>query len=405
MDKIKFSVLLPTRNRLNLLKYAVETVIRQDYDNWEIIISDNYSEENIAAYVESLNDTRVKYFRTETFVPVTDNWNHALGKSSGDYIIMLGDDDGLMKGSFRIVSRLIEAHDSPELIYTRALLYAYPGVLPAFPDGFLSVAGCAEFFKKGEKPFFLDKKTAVKLVKRSMNFHVSFDYNMQYSIMSRKLISNIGSVKFFQSPYPDYYATNVAFLKAGRILISPLPLVTIGISPKSFGFFYFNQREEEGVEFLKNIPEPELADRLGSIMLPGSNMNSSWLLAMETIRSRYKSEFNLRVNYRRYRVLQVLHLCQNYFGLGTVTKAQMKELWRRLSTWERISYTTRIFAWFLVERVFTITSTRRRSIRRVLGLTDPLPDFNPKKSESRYRNLLEVFEQVEPEAYLHFAGK
>jgi glycosyltransferase involved in cell wall biosynthesis len=42
---MKFSVLLPTRNRLNLLSYAIETVIRQDYSDWEIIISDNCSEE------------------------------------------------------------------------------------------------------------------------------------------------------------------------------------------------------------------------------------------------------------------------------------------------------------------------------------------------------------------------
>jgi hypothetical protein len=318
---------------------------------------------------------------------------------------MLGDDDGLMKGFFRIVSQLIQRYDAPDLIYTRALLYAYPGVIPAFPDGFLSLAGCASFFKKDEKPFFLDRKTALKMVKRAMNFHVSFDYNMQYSVISRKLINRLGSARFFQSPYPDYYATNVSFLKAERILISPLPLVTIGISPKSFGFFYFNGREEEGVEFLKNIPEPEIAARLSSVLLPGSNMNTSWLLAMETIRSHYESEFNLRVNYRRYRMLQVLHLCQNYFGPGSVTKAQMKELWHLLSKWERISYAARIFTWFLAERVFTLQLRQRKSIRRALGLTDPLPSFNPNKSESQYRNLLEVFEQVEPEACLHWAGK
>ena len=77
---MKFSVLLPTRNRLELLKYAIETVRRQDYDNWEIIISDNYSEEDIAGYIQSLKEPRIKYYRTDSFVPVTDNWNNALEK-------------------------------------------------------------------------------------------------------------------------------------------------------------------------------------------------------------------------------------------------------------------------------------------------------------------------------------
>ncbi len=85
---MKFSVLLPTRNRLDLLSRAIETVRRQDYDNWEIIVSDNFSEENIASYIQLLGDSRIKYFRTDCFIPVTDNWNNALNNSMGDYIIV-----------------------------------------------------------------------------------------------------------------------------------------------------------------------------------------------------------------------------------------------------------------------------------------------------------------------------
>ena len=79
---MKFSVLLPTRNRLDLLYYAVETVRRQDYLDWEIIVSDNFSEEDIAGYIKSLDDSRIKYFRTGKFVPVTDNWNNATTSNS-----------------------------------------------------------------------------------------------------------------------------------------------------------------------------------------------------------------------------------------------------------------------------------------------------------------------------------
>ena len=68
---MKFSVLLPTRNRKELLARAIETVRRQDYENWEIIISDNFSDEDISGYISSLSETRIKYFRTENFVTVT----------------------------------------------------------------------------------------------------------------------------------------------------------------------------------------------------------------------------------------------------------------------------------------------------------------------------------------------
>ena len=78
---MRFSVLLPTRNRLDLLTYAIETVRRQDYDDWEIVVSDNASEQDIAGDIKSLNEPRIKYVRTQEFIPVTDNWNNALRNS------------------------------------------------------------------------------------------------------------------------------------------------------------------------------------------------------------------------------------------------------------------------------------------------------------------------------------
>ena len=48
------SVLLPTRNRLEFLRYAVETVLRQDDQDLEIVVSDNDSEDDIAGHVERL---------------------------------------------------------------------------------------------------------------------------------------------------------------------------------------------------------------------------------------------------------------------------------------------------------------------------------------------------------------
>ena len=103
-----FSILLPTRNRLQLLKYAVETVRRQDFTDWEIVVSDNDSEEDVGAYVSGLRDDRIRYFRTASFVRVTENWNKALMHSTGRWVLMLGDDDGLMPGALNRFAELTE---------------------------------------------------------------------------------------------------------------------------------------------------------------------------------------------------------------------------------------------------------------------------------------------------------
>ena len=92
MTSPRFSVLLPTKNRLGLLVSAIATVQRQDYGNWELIVAAKCSSEDVAGYVLGLNDPRIVYTRSNLFLPVTDNWNRAYDASSGDYLVMLGDD-------------------------------------------------------------------------------------------------------------------------------------------------------------------------------------------------------------------------------------------------------------------------------------------------------------------------
>jgi glycosyltransferase involved in cell wall biosynthesis len=226
---MKFSVLLPTRNRLQYLKLAVQSVLRQNYDDWEIIISDNFSEEDIQGYVLSLKDPRIKYFRTSSFIPVTDNWNCALEKSTGDYVIMLGDDDALRDGYFDRVLGYIQNYNSPDFIYSSAYLFVYPNVIPKNKNGTLHFWANASFFVGKKDPFFLDENSALELVRQTLNFKVVFNYNFQFSLVKKSFIAELIKFgNFFQSPYPDYYATTAMFLKAKRVLAVPDPLVVVG---------------------------------------------------------------------------------------------------------------------------------------------------------------------------------
>lgn len=393
---MKFSVLLPTRNRLDLLSYAIETVRRQDYDDWELIVSDNCSGEDVEGYVRSLGDPRIKYFRTEKFVPVTDNWNNALEKCDGDYVIMLGDDDCLMKGYFSTLKEVIEKYGSPDLVYTSAFLYAYPGVLPGCPEGFLRSYSRGRIFKSAQEPFWLDRAEAKALAESSLNFRVRFDYNMQFSLVSSKLIKKMAKYgRFYQSPYPDYYASNAMMLKAARILIVPLPLVTIGISPKSFGFYYFNDAERAGNQFLQNLPDPEMARRLQPVLLPGTDMNTSWLLSMETLAQNFGRESDVHVNYRRYRFLQIGAVYSGLILRKTGADASLTELRRRMTVAERAFYGLPLA---LVALIASILPGRYRELiaSMVIRATGSHPAHASANIQGEFATILDVFEEVSP---------
>ena len=165
---MKISVLLPTRDRLELLRHAVTSITRLEDPDYEIVISDNCSSGDVEGYVASLGTARVRYVRTPEVLSVTENWNNALAHSTGDYVLMIGDDDALLAGYFTRTRRLIAEFDHPQVIYHSALLYSYPGVTPGMPDGQLRPYGYAPFLRGADRPFRLPTKEARRLfAKRS----------------------------------------------------------------------------------------------------------------------------------------------------------------------------------------------------------------------------------------------
>lgn len=389
-------MLLPTRNRLEYLRYAVETVRRQDYPDWEIVVADNASVEDVERHVRSLSDERILYSRSDQFLPVTENWNRALERSSGDFVIMLGDDDGLMKGYFRRVRQLVEEYGSPDLIYTSGYLYAYPGVLPGYPAGILHHYRNASFLRSAREPFWLSSEAARRLVRDSLNFKMKFTFNMQYFLVARSLIDDLrrdGSV--FQSPFPDYYASNSLLLNARRILVEPRPLVAIGITPKSYGYYLFNNREPEGVEFLHGAERAGWALPDQHPLLPGTNMNSSWLLAMEAIVKTYGRRDGLRVNYGRYRRLQIVHVLRGHIE-GTVDEDVLTEVKSKMHPWERVAFGALLVGVSLGLKVFQ--GRRRALFRRIVSRAHrrlrASVEWNPAGAVRTYRDMLEVFDAV-----------
>jgi glycosyltransferase involved in cell wall biosynthesis len=400
---MKFSVLLPTRNRLEYLRFAVESVRRQNFDNWELIISDNCSEDDVAGFVASLADPRILYHRTESFVPVTENWNNALEKSSGEWVIMLGDDDCLMQDYFAIVSRLIQRFGSPEFIYSSAKVFAYPGVVPDAPSGYVQDYGYASFLRGAKEPYVLGSREMHQLVRHSVNFRIRLGFNMQFATVSRSLINRVSADgPFFRSPFPDYFAMNAMLLKARMMLVCPYPLVTIGITKKSYGFFHYNRKESEGVEFLKSVPSRESAEKLGRVLLPGSNINNGWLFAMQTLSDVYGEEFKLRPNYRRYRFVQHFQTLRDYHVERAIAPEKVAQYRRQLVLWERIIYgigewlafgggrqvgvKIKTLVAFLWQRFFPDLRT---------SPTTFLPWF-AEREEGRFRNIMEVFESIHP---------
>ena len=86
-----FSVIIPTYNRVDLLRRALESVWAQDFHDYEIVVVDDGSHDETMAYLESLGG-KVRAFRQENAGPGAAR-NLAASHAQGDYLAFLDSDD------------------------------------------------------------------------------------------------------------------------------------------------------------------------------------------------------------------------------------------------------------------------------------------------------------------------
>lgn len=91
----KVSVIIPTRNRSELLEQAIQSILNQKYKDYEILISDNQSSDNTSIAVSKLikKHKNIRYFKTSHSLSMVENWNNVLPNLKSKYFSLLMDDD------------------------------------------------------------------------------------------------------------------------------------------------------------------------------------------------------------------------------------------------------------------------------------------------------------------------
>ena len=93
LNKNLFSVIIPTYNRVFELKNAIDSVVFQTIDNWEIIVVDNNSKDGTKNLIKSYNNKKIKLFFINNKGNIAKSRNLGIKKSSGNYLAFLDSDD------------------------------------------------------------------------------------------------------------------------------------------------------------------------------------------------------------------------------------------------------------------------------------------------------------------------
>jgi glycosyltransferase involved in cell wall biosynthesis len=138
----KISVLIPTYNYARFLPEAIESVLAQDFRDFELLIIDDGSTDDTAAVVEPFRarDGRVRFSANPARLGMVNNWNRCLELARGDYIkFLFGDDKLCHPQALGKLLALLERHPSATLAASaRLILDERSNVLDlyrSFPDG------------------------------------------------------------------------------------------------------------------------------------------------------------------------------------------------------------------------------------------------------------------------------
>ena len=124
----KITVVIPTRERHEVLEKALQTVVDQDYGDLEIVVSDNFGSDATADVVRGIGDKRIRYLNTGRRLSMAHNWEFALSHVTQGWVTVMGDDDGLLPGSVRKVADIV-AHDTLEAVRSAVCAYSWPSLL------------------------------------------------------------------------------------------------------------------------------------------------------------------------------------------------------------------------------------------------------------------------------------
>ena len=120
----KLSILIPSYNHARFLPEAIESVLAQDFDDYELLIRDDASTDDTRRVLEyyAKRDSRIRFSINRVNAGMAQNWNLCIGEARGEYIKLLNSDDKLFtKDSLSKLAAMLD--DNPSAVIACSARY------------------------------------------------------------------------------------------------------------------------------------------------------------------------------------------------------------------------------------------------------------------------------------------
>ncbi|MBF9022606.1 glycosyltransferase [Rhodobacterales bacterium FZCC0069] len=228
---VKYSIVIPTRNRVDYLPYAVHSVLGSDRDDVELIVSNNHSNDGTDKFLSELNDPRLRVIQPSVVLPMAGHYEFAINEARGDWITLLGDDDAVMPYIFERLDYYASQFPEVDIISSERAYYFWEGCKDLYGN---IVVG---YRSRQDAALRSTKRDLMSVLKGARS---CFDMPQIYTtgIIKSSLYNEI-KIKsggcFYHSIIPDMYSAVALCLSRDTYLRVEEPLFWVGTSDKSMG--------------------------------------------------------------------------------------------------------------------------------------------------------------------------
>ena len=114
----RLSIIIPTLNRAELVRRALDSALAQTCRDIEILVSNNGSRDHTRQVLEGYSDPRLRVFQREDTIPACVHGNFLVEEARGEFLLGLSDDDFLEPDFAERVMALFDRHPGLAFVYT-----------------------------------------------------------------------------------------------------------------------------------------------------------------------------------------------------------------------------------------------------------------------------------------------
>ena len=233
ITKPVISILIPTKNREEYALKVIHHILGIKDKRFELIIYDNSDENKLENLIsDCLNDSRIKYFYNNKILSFVENFSLGISKCNGEYITIIGDDDGINPMIIEIADWASQ-NGIDAITPSLPIIYYWPQSIANSENdnGRLRIS---EFSCKTK--FYDSHKEIINLLKNGCQNYLSFNLAKAYHGLLKKSV--LDEIKKQTGNYigglsPDIYLSVAASQLVKKVLIIDYPLTFSGICKKS----------------------------------------------------------------------------------------------------------------------------------------------------------------------------